>query len=134
MKHLNTNINVLLFTNAIKNDELSKIAKSVGMNFIEMNSKMISEKNTFSEDLSRTLEESKGNCVIATKVAKVGFNGYNDLVFTIVFDTDQVYDFGSNVVSRITKVPLTLAFFTQRRKSEVVMKLVYSNVAIYLYS
>ena len=134
MKHLNTNINVLLFTNAIKNDELSKIAKSVGMNFIEMNSKMISEKTTFSEDLSRTLEESKGNCVIATKVAKVGFNGYNDLVFTIVFDTDQVYDFGSNVVSRITKVPLTLAFFTQRRKSEVVMKLVYSNVAIYLYS
>ena len=99
-----------------------------------MNSKVISEKTTFSEDLSRTLEESKGNCVIATKVAKVGFNGYNDLVFTIVFDTDQVYDFGSNVVSRITKVPLTLAFFTQRRKSEVVMKLVYSNVAIYLYS
>ena len=61
MKHLNTNINVLLFTNAIKNDELSKIAKSVGMNVIEMNSKVISEKTTFGEDLSRTLKESKDN-------------------------------------------------------------------------
>ena len=115
-RYLNTEINALCFTNSIKNRAMRDLAVSKGMRVVEYNSDAIRKNPQLPFEVSKLLDSTKGVCVVATKVAEVGFNGNIDIVFSYDKDTDRVFsNKKGDLYNEVTIVPLTLASYIQRR-------------------
>ena len=115
-RYLSKDINALCFTNSIKRKDMKEIAKSKGMQIVEYNSEAIKKEPTLPIDLGKLLNRTKDICVIATKVAEVGFNGDIDICFSFDKDTDRVFtNRNGDLHNEVSIVPLTLASYIQRR-------------------
>ena len=95
---------------------MKELAKSKGMQVVEYNSEAIKKNPTLPVDLGKLLNKTKGVCVIATKVAEVGFNGNIDVCFSFDKDTDRIFtNRNGDLYNEVSIVPLTLASYIQRR-------------------